>query len=218
VTRLKWRSWLAVAVLAGAGGCATPRTPAPPARPGPEPRETSLAERVRFVLSPDDYWRLNPPDGRRFDASGLAFLPSGELLVVNNLEPRLQVVRFGTAPHVAELEPWPGGLGADQLRPFAAGKRGAWDFEGLAVDEVGRVYACEEGNYWVLRLDPGDGAVERLPLDWRDAGLVPAREDPNASLEGVAVGRRPHVRFCRILVGAAPPTRSGSALLGPELV
>lgn len=185
VTQPSVKFSVVVALLAWVAGCTTPKSPVP----ATEPVAASRADWPRHVLALDDFWRLNPPlPGQRFDASGLAFLPSGELLVVNNLDRRLHLVRFGDTPHEADLVPWPGGFSAAQLRPFAAGKRGAWDFEGLAVDEAGRVYVSEEGNYQVLRLNPAGGAVERLPLDWRGAGLNPLREDPNASLEGVAVG------------------------------
>jgi hypothetical protein len=169
-------------------GCAS-RPVTPPSQARSISTATATPDRrKRHIITADDYWRLTPPAAERFDASGLAFLPSGELLVVNNLSPRLHVARFGDQPHVANLIAWPGGFSQEQLKPVARGKRGAWDLEGLAVDESGHLHVSEEGNYWVLRVNLASGAVERLPLDWPAAKLDPRREDPNASLEGVAVG------------------------------
>jgi uncharacterized protein YjiK len=76
-----------------------------------------------------------------------------------------------------------------ELAPLAPLKEGHYDCEGLARDEMGRIYLCEEGNRWVLRCDPKTGRVERLPIDWAPVEQYFSSVDKNASFEGIAVGR-----------------------------
>ncbi len=61
------------------------------------------------------------------------------------------------------------------------------DPEGLAVDEAGRVYICEESQRQVFRYDPVTKTAARLEIDW-----TPVKRwfsaDVNASWEGIAVG------------------------------
>lgn len=76
---------------------------------------------------------------------------------------------------------------AAQLSPFTAGKRGRFDFEGLARDDAGRIYACEEANRWIFRFDPETKKVERLEIDWSPVKKHFSADD-NASFEGIAVG------------------------------
>lgn len=76
----------------------------------------------------------------------------------------------------------------EQLRPLLAAKRGRIDFEGIARDEAGRVYVCDESDRWILRIDPATKQVERLPIDWSPVEQFFSRSDPNASFEGIAIG------------------------------
>lgn len=99
--------------------------------------------------------------------------------------PTLFEVEFGetNTAHLKKTEifTWP------QLTPFIASKRGRFDFEGLARDERGRIYACEEANRWVFRFDPTTTNVERLEVDWAPVQKY-FSSDQNASFEGIAVG------------------------------
>jgi Esterase-like activity of phytase len=142
----------------------------------------------RFRLSAEQVTVLNPPHGERFDASALWRTKAGELLTVNDRGPRIY-----------RIEPRPGGAEADlrlvpdlfspgQLAAIAPGKKGHYDAEGIAGDDQGRLYLCEEQNRWILRSDPKTGRVERLPIDWTPVRDFFSGADPNASFEGVAVG------------------------------
>jgi hypothetical protein len=129
---------------------------------------------------------LNPPHGERFDASALCFQFDGTLLTIDNLRPELCRIELAPGTATARLVPLGGWLTPAQLAPFAALKRGNWDCEGIARDEQGRLYICEEVNRWILRCDPKDGSVERLLIDWSPVENF-FSADPNASFEGVAV-------------------------------
>jgi hypothetical protein len=164
-----------LAALALLAGCAT------------APRNTRH-DWPRYTLQATQVVVLNSPDGRRFDASALCFLPDGSLLTIDNLRPQLCRIALTPGADTARLVPLEQWLTPAQLAPFASIKRGAYDCEGIARDERGRLYICEEANRWVLRCDPASGRVERLLID-----LSPVEHffsaDPNASFEGVAVGR-----------------------------
>jgi uncharacterized protein YjiK len=142
------------------------------------------SKRKSFTIEAEDFWRLELPQGRRLDASGLTW-DGGRLLVVNDEAPELCEVEFGET-NVAKLKTT-GIFSWNQMLPFVVGKRGRFDFEGLARDEQGRVYVCEEANRWIFRWDPATKKVEWLEIDW-----APVRQyfssDGNASFEGVAVG------------------------------
>jgi hypothetical protein len=154
----------------------------------PQPDQPTAAPekpaRKSFVLNAEDFWRMEAPGRRRFDASGLAW-DGKRLLVIDDRSPEAHEVDFGTN-HVAKLKPagifsWP------QMTRFIVGKNGRFDMEGIARDEQGRIYACEEANRWIFRYDPASNKVERLDIDW-----TPVRQyfssDDNASFEGIAVG------------------------------
>jgi hypothetical protein len=149
--------------------------------------EAKAVARKRHVLKPDGAWRLTVPDQEQFDASGLLLMPNGDLLTVNDKRPGLYKVKLPTEGMEATLELMPNWFNGKQLEPFKAAKHGHWDLEGIARDEAGRIYVCEEGNRWVLRLDPKSEKVERLAIDW-----APVKKyfstDRNASWEGIAVG------------------------------
>jgi hypothetical protein len=137
-----------------------------------------------LVLSAEEFWRIDLPEGRRMDASGLMWV-DGKLLMVADGNPTLFEVELGSTntAHVKRTDIFT----SAQLAPFVAGKKGRFDFEGLARDDAGRIYACEEANRWVFRFDPTTKKVERLEIDW-----APAQKyfsgDGNASFEGIAVG------------------------------
>src|SRR5437868_7848952 len=142
-----------LAVVALLSGCATP------------PRSNNTGW-PRFTLHAAQTIVLNPPNGEEFDASALLFLPDGALLTVNDRGPRVYRIEMSPgAPearlvHVEEL------FRSSELAAFAVLKHGRYDCEGLARDERGRIYMCEEADRWILRCDPKTGRVERLPIDW----------------------------------------------------
>ena len=162
-------------IVALLSGCATTAKRSPASWP----RHTLKAARA---------WQLNLPDGERFDASGLFLAPNGDLLTVSDRGPSVYQIQFSSQATAAELEKLPGCFTPDQLAPFAAEKRGHYDCEGVAEDERGRIYICEEENRWILRWDPQSRRVERLNVDWSPVRKYFSRTDPNASFEGIAVG------------------------------
>jgi hypothetical protein len=110
-----------------------------------------VPKRKMFVLSAEDFWRLDLPEGRRFDASGLTW-DNGRLLVVEDGDPPLYQIEF-TTNNVARLKQtsilsWP------QMTKYIVNKHGRFDLEGIARDDQGRIYACEEANRWIFRWDP----------------------------------------------------------------
>jgi hypothetical protein len=139
-----------------------------------------------FQLEPDKIWRLNHAGGR-FDASGLLVTPSGEMLSVSDRGPSVYRIEFHEATNTASLHALTNCFTPARLAPFAQDKWRHYDTEGLAQDDGGRFYICEEGNRWILRCDPKSGLTERLPIDW-----TPVKDffdtDRNASFEGIAIG------------------------------
>jgi len=161
--------------LALVAGCA-----AAPTSPGPAwPQHVLRADRVTL---------LNSPGGERFDASGLLWTKTGGLLTVNDRGPRLYRIETRPGGAEADLRPLADCFTPEQLAPLAALKREHYDCEGIAQDEQGRLYLCEELNRWILRCDPKTGRVERLPIDWAPVRDLFSGVDPNASFEGIAIG------------------------------
>lgn len=156
-------------------------------RLGTSAAEVKADARKRHVLKPDQAWRLTAPDKGQFDTSGLLLMPNGDLLTVNDKRPGLYRIHFPNEGNVASLREMPNWLTGRQLEQFKAAKTGHWDLEGIARDEAGRIYVCEEGNRWVLRLDPKAEKVERLEIDWSPVKKY-FGADRNASWEGVAAG------------------------------
>jgi hypothetical protein len=75
-----------------------------------------------------------------------------------------------------------------QLSALGLKSDGELDCEGIARDEEGRLYLCEESQRWILRCTPGGDKVERLPIDWSPVRGFFTRIDPNASFEGLTIG------------------------------
>lgn len=157
-----------------AGGCATSSR-----------REAAWPQ---YRLKAEQTTRLDLPDGRTFDASGLLLLSSGELLTLaDNHGPQLYRIDFLSGTNAAQLTPteWfaPGQVGAGLgVKPREL------DCEGIARDAQGRFYVCEEKHRWILRCDAVSGRVERLPVDWSSVKGYFNELDPNASFEGIAIG------------------------------
>ena len=140
-----------------------------------------------YNLRAEQYWQLNSPQGERFDASGLLLTPAHELLTVNDRGPSIYRVEFSAPGNSANLVLVTNAFTPRQLRPFAPVKIAHYDCEGIAQDEDGRIYLCEEANRWVLRWDPKTQTVERLNIDWSPVNKYFSGTDRNASFEGVAV-------------------------------
>jgi hypothetical protein len=142
----------------------------------------------QFTLAAESFWLLEPPAKERFDASGLLLLPDGALLAVNDRHAGLYRIQFRPGTNVAALAALPGCFTAAQLAPFARAKTGRWDCEGIARDDAGRLYLCEEANRWILRWDERAQTVEPLAIDWAPAKSYFTTTDSNASFEGIAIG------------------------------
>jgi len=158
-------------------GCATSQDLSNPATNHP----------AHHVLHAEKIWQLNLPDGKEFDASGLLLTPNGDLLTINDRGPRLYRIEIPAQGSSANLTALPNCFTHAQLGPFAAEKNGRYDSEGIAQDDQGRLYICEEANRWILRCDSKAGRVERLPIDWSSVSNY-FSADLNASFEGIAIG------------------------------
>ena len=162
----------------------TPKTQAPPkvealtqtnAAP-PRPK------RQQFRLTAEAFWRIELPEGQRFDASGLVW-HDGRLLIVADAISTIFQIEFGET-NTARLNKTDL-LSGTRLAELV-GDRPRYDLEGLARDEQGGIYVCEEGTRSIFRVDPVAHTFEKLDIDW-----TPVQEyfsaDRNASFEGLAV-------------------------------
>ena len=153
-----------------------------------EPSAVSAAPPIRYTLKSDAIWLLQSQSGERFDASALLQRPDGQLWTVNDRATEVYRIVFLTETNLARLIPVPDLFTEQKLARYAAEKVDRYDIEGLAQDDQGRIYICEEANRWILRCDPKSKAVERLPIDWTPVKKYFHSTDRNASFEGVAVG------------------------------
>jgi hypothetical protein len=143
----------------------------------------------RHRLNADQVTVLNLPDNRQFDASALLRLDSGELLTLRNTHDSiLYRIEFLPGGKEANLVPFNDCFQKDALRALSGDER-AFDCEGIARDEQGRFYICEERRRWIFRCDPKAGRTERLPIDWSPVKDYFSPIDSNASFEGIAIGK-----------------------------
>jgi hypothetical protein len=171
----RWGSRCIPAMLLLCAGCATTRNG--PTDPWPQ-----------HILRAEQIWQLNPPGGERFDASGLLLARGGEVIVVSDLGAVLYRIEFLPDKKEANLFALSDCFTSTQLAPFAREKVDRYDCEGIAQDEQGRIYLCEEANRWILRCDPAAQNVERLRINWSPVQKYFSQSDRNASFEGIAVG------------------------------
>jgi len=139
-----------------------------------------------YTLKADQIWRLECEKPKRFDASALQRLKDGTLVTLDDKTTKLfRVELTGNTGRLVATE-------HEFLPQRPARKTGEKpeprpDPEGLAVDEAGRVFICEESQRQVFRYDPLTRATERLAIDW-----APVKKwfsaDANASWEGIAAG------------------------------
>lgn len=152
------------------------------------PQNTSGHGWPKHLLHAAQTTSLNLPNGQQFDASGLWLLDSGELLTLRNTRDSiLYRIDFLPGGQEANLKPFNDCFSSDSLRAVAGDGKG-FDCEGIARDEQGRFYICEERRRWIFRCDPVTGKTERLPIVWGTAEDYFSSADPNASFEGVAIG------------------------------
>lgn len=143
----------------------------------------------RHRLIADQVTVLNLPDNRQFDASALWRLDSGELLTLRNTHDSiLYRIDFLPGGKEANLVPFNDCFQKDALRALSGNER-AFDCEGIARDEQGRFYICEERRRWIIRCDPKTGHLEQLPIDWSPVKEYFSPIDSNASFEGIAIGK-----------------------------
>lgn len=182
---------LAVALVAAASGCATRSSQGPVPAPATNATAATTATATtwpRYTLRATRTVQLTPPPGRPFEASALLFLPDGSLITVGNTHGptpyRIDLPPAGPDATLVALTNWfPSNAVARAIGTVGL----ALDCEGLALDERGRLYVCEERQRWILRGDT-NGVVERLPIDWSPARQHFSSVDANASFEGIAIG------------------------------
>lgn len=152
------------------------------------PMELPDPSKVRMQpLKWERTWMLTPPDASRFDASALLRLADGTLLTVNDKQAGLYRIEGLDEGSVARLTLVPDVFTKAALDAASGKTSPAYDLEGLAVDDQGRFYVCDEISRHLFRFDPQTRKTERLATDWN-----PVRkwisEDGNASWEGLAIG------------------------------
>jgi uncharacterized protein YjiK len=123
----------------------------------------------------------------QFDASALLRTRAGDLLTLSDSGPTLYRIELPSSPSPARVVALTNLFTREELAPFVAEKIGRYDCEGIAEDDAGRLYICEEANRWILRYDPKGKYVERLSIDWSPVTNY-FSIDRNASFEGIAIG------------------------------
>ncbi|MEP6664375.1 MAG: esterase-like activity of phytase family protein [Verrucomicrobiota bacterium] len=171
------RNFLCILPLLALAGCATS-----------EPPTVAEFSPPYYTLAAEKIWQLNPPNGERFDASGLLLRKNGDLFTVSDRGAGFYKIQFSSATNAADLLLWTNYFSDAQLKPFAREKHDRYDCEGIAEDSRGRIYYCEEADRWILRFDPKTEKVERLPIDWSPVQKYFHPTDRNASFEGITVG------------------------------
>jgi DNA-binding beta-propeller fold protein YncE len=137
--------------------------------------------RKLFTLSAEAHWFLEATN--RFDASALAFHNS-KLITVNdqrgeffhidlreNSSAALQPLPLFPKPALAQLAPKPATR---------------FDLEGIAIDQAGNIYVCEESQRLVFKFVRSTGRIQALSFDWSPVSKF-FTSDLNASFEGIAV-------------------------------
>ncbi len=150
-------------------------------------QESNSAAPKRLVLKPSAIWQINLPDRSRYDTSALMLRPDGELWTMADNHTHLYRIDFLKGTNAASLTLLPQFLKSSHLAPFAREKIDRYDTEGLARDDLGRIYVSEEANRWILRMAPDGSSLERLAIDWSPVAKHFDRTEGNSSFEGVAV-------------------------------
>lgn len=160
------------------------------ARAEPVPTQTGEGGRTLYELGPDRIWQLDSSTSNRLDTSALSLDPHNNLFTIDDKEPGLYLIKFSLPPEIslsgkAVLETT-GLFSSADLAPLHDEPPTSYDLEGIAIDQSGNIYTCEEKRRAIYRFNLGEKRYERLEIDW-----TPVRRyfayDPNASFEGVAV-------------------------------
>jgi uncharacterized protein YjiK len=131
--------------------------------------------------------RLTPPKDLVFQASGLALDQEGRLLTVHDRQSIVYQIVPSADTHEAQLVAFENHFTEFvQAKAMRNGTK-RFDCEGVALDEQGNVYLCEESERRVLRFNPITGKVEPLKIDWTPVETYFSKLDNNASFEGIAV-------------------------------
>jgi hypothetical protein len=148
-----------------------------------------LPDRNRAALRPLrllQSWSLQPPTSERFDASALLLQTNGSLLTLNDKRAGLYRIDLPPSGSVAALVRLPGAFEPDALDAAVGRKARNYDLEGLAEDNQGRWYTCEESTRLVFRYNPQNQQTEVLRFDWSPVQRWFSRGG-NSSWEGIAV-------------------------------
>ena len=132
-------------------------------------------------------WTLMPPDASRFDASALLRLADGSLFTVNDKQAGVYRIEGLEEGPEGRLSLVPGVFTKASLDTASGRIASAYDLEGLAMDDQGRWYVCDEISRDLFRFDPRTHKTERLATDWSPVKKW-LSEDGNASWEGLAIG------------------------------
>src|SRR5689334_9621855 len=148
--------------------------------------QSERADWPSYELKAGQSWLLNLSNSQRFDASGLLLLTNGDLLTLTDRGPTLYRIQFRTNESIADLIPVQNLFTPVELKKYAREKFSYYDSEGIAQDDQGRFYVCEEANRWIIRCGPDNPEVERLAIDWTPVKKF-FSSDRNASFEGITV-------------------------------
>lgn len=168
------------------GGCARDNTARFPANP--VTTSHSDGSSPRYQLREERHWWIELPGGAPFDASGLCLGPAGELLVVADQGPPIYRIEIPEQGDTVRLTPFACDPATVEQPWGPLARPGRLDCEGIAADEPGRLYLCEESRRLVLRITPGTNTIEPMSLDWSSVAKRFSQTDRNASFEGIAVG------------------------------
>ncbi len=139
-------------------------------------------------LQPDATWQINLPNLEPFEASGLLLAPDGKLLTLSDRGPEIFEIILPPPKKPATLKLLPQAFPSSQLHRAAPSKKNRYDAEGLAIDNLNRLYFCEESKRWILRWDPASHRVERLPINWSPVKNYFTSKGDNSGFEGLAIG------------------------------
>ena len=168
--------WLGLALAVLTMGCAH-------RQPAPTLETEAVPERKLYNLRAERIWQLES-EAERFDASGLLWSREGKLLTLNDRNSDLFEIEITGSEALAN----PTGLFPPyEVAAQAPSEQERFDCEGIAQDEQGRLYVCEEADRAIYRWDGGKHEMKRLAIDW---GPVAShfKGGINASFEGIAIG------------------------------
>jgi len=188
MSRALYRLLLALLAAVAWVGCAADGPTRADASSPPTPTPRAKTDWPIHTLELEKAWVLAPPDGERFDASGLLIMPNGEFWTVSDRANDLYSFRPADEPITLPLAKIVLPPNRNSLSALLAQKPSRMDGEGLAIDPQGRLYLCDEADRWVIRCDPKSGFAERITIDLPESVSRALSEDKNASYEGIAWG------------------------------